>query len=169
MGINDRIKKHNAKATGWNGPAAQPSPATAVATPSRKVPTWLAPVGAGLAVLFLIGALSAPDTQHKHPAKAKVGHKAAVHKPKLKLTASEQLALQGVDAGMGKALQAAMSSDGLYEGRTSAEWCSLAGEALNTVLFPNSGSFEHQNTPTKRGERLTRENGTIKSFYENCM
>jgi hypothetical protein len=165
MGINDRIRKHNAKITAVSGGTAnQPQPVAAVTTMKRIARVVFTVIIGTIALVTLVVILT-PTGQGGDP----VHHKQQAHRPKLKLTASEQFALQGVDAGMGKALQAAMSSDGLYEGRTSAEWCSLAGDALNTVLFPNSGSFEHQNTPTKRGERLSRENGTIKSFYENCM
>jgi hypothetical protein len=90
-------------------------------------------------------------------------------RPKLKLRATERLLIQAADVAAGKAMQAALSDDGLYEGRTAGEWCSVAGDAINDVVFPNTGSFDHQNTPTKRGLRIQRENKTIRTVEKFCL
>lgn len=53
-------------------------------------------------------------------------------------TAAEHLLIDSVDIAAGKAMQAAGSPDGLYERRTSQEWCGMALDAESALVRRHS-------------------------------
>jgi hypothetical protein len=79
-----------------------------------------------------------------HAAGAAHSSPASVHRKHhlvMRYTGSERLLIDSVDIAAGKAMQAANSPDGLFERRTSQEWCSMALDAESALVHHHSFSW----------------------------
>jgi hypothetical protein len=68
-----------------------------------------------------------PQAATKHPPR-----------PTVHYTRTERLLIDSVDIAAGKAMQATASPDGLYERRSSQEWCSAALDAEQVLVRHHS-------------------------------
>lgn len=60
------------------------------------------------------------------------------HHVVVRYTAPERMLIDSIDIAAGKAMQAASSPDGLFERRSSQEWCGAAIDAENTLVRRHS-------------------------------
>jgi hypothetical protein len=107
-----------------------------------------------VAVVVLVAWGVAANT-HSAPAQAPQPHAATAHRshrPSVRYTATERLLIDSVDIAAGKAMQASMSPDGLYERRSSQEWCSAALDAEQVLVRRHSLAWAGRVDRARDGE-----------------
>jgi hypothetical protein len=117
---------------------------------NQRTKSALAVVVVAVLVVWSVAANTHSGPSQQQP----VQHAAAKHPPRptIHYTRSERLLIDSVDIAAGKAMQAAASPSGLYERRTSQEWCATALDAEQTLVRDHSLAWSSKVDHARDGE-----------------